>query len=174
MRAAGTVCEFRGSDGLVYSDPAQYVPMVGERVARAFGVRKTSPAVGLREWTSPDEVRTGKPFWWDSVLEGWAAPDLWMNLMMPPSLGELYEWLGKGGQPVPGTDGIPKAALIYAAGLRPGRAALPSLPTATSSFLLAYSGARFRSTACPSLSNQGESCLPVTRDDSNKTYLHPE
>ena len=23
-----------------------------------------------------------------------------MNLMVPPSIGELYEWLGKGGQPV--------------------------------------------------------------------------
>ena len=110
-----SVCEFKDEDGRVYSDPSEYVPMVGERVAAAFGVRKLGPAAGPLNWGARGGRSDDDPSWWASAFEGYSSPALWINQMSPPLLDELYTWLRKGGEPVPGRDGIPKAALRYAA-----------------------------------------------------------
>ena len=133
------ICEFTDEDGLVHTDPDVVKTKVAERVGARFNNPRAAPAVYVGRENTSDELATGKPFWWDAVYEPVSGSQyLWDRLMREVELCEVYAWLRKGGNPVPGPDGFPKAALRAAAGLITGSDSLPETPTPVVCFLIAY------------------------------------
>jgi len=151
------VSQFTDSDGVVHTDPKVYLPKLAERVGSIYAPRKRKPAVYLGRQNTEEEIATGRPFWWEEAYRPLAgAEGCFKHLMDPCDLAELLLGMRKGGEPVPGPDGVTKSLLRAAVGLTPGSADVPTAPTPVARVLLAYVNARIRTRLCPAMANEGE------------------
>jgi len=108
--AGPTVQSARGPDGMVLTDPLDYMPVVRDTVALPFSNPKPGPAVPAWRATSEEERSTGVPDWWWSTYK-WNAANVpagtWDGLMAPTSREELIKHVEDlAGGKTPGHDGI--------------------------------------------------------------------
>jgi ribonuclease HI len=147
----------RDEHDVLHRDPAKYIPLVRHTVMQPFSHHKISPAVPMWRPLFQQELKTGIPFWWDSMYAFNAAhapSGAWSNLSDHTNSAEVFSVLSEASAgKAPGHDGVSIDVLKLATGALNGGSEDPHNPVLI--VLTAIVNACLVAQVCPPILKKG-------------------